>query len=131
MLPGRIAIGATYFANKITNLIDINDTATSYVNIGLARTFGLESFMSLTPWDGFSVRADYTYTIAKDETTQIDLLRRPRDKFSISATLQATPALLLSATFIYTGPWVDTNRAGTATKSPRERLHALQSCRNL
>lgn len=115
LLPGRISIGATYFANKITNLIDINDTATSYVNIGQARTFGLESFMSLTPWDGFSVRADYTYTVAKDATTQLDLLRRPRDKFSISATLQATTALLLSATFIYTGPWVDTNRAGTAT----------------
>jgi vitamin B12 transporter len=114
LLPGRLAIGATYFANKITNLIDINDTATSYVNIGQARTSGLESFMSLTPWDGFSVRTDYTYTLAKNEVTQLDLLRRPRDKFSISATLQATPVLLLSATFIYTGPWLDTNRAGTA-----------------
>jgi TonB dependent receptor len=105
LLPGRISVGATYFANKITNLIDCNDTFTSYVNIGEARTFGLESFMSLTPWDGFSVRADYTYTVAKDELTQLDLLRRPRDKFSISATLQATPTLLLSATFVYTGPW--------------------------
>ncbi len=42
-------------------------------------------------------------------------MRRPRDKFSISATLQATPALLLSATFIYTGPWFDVNRSGSAT----------------
>ena len=115
LLPDRIAVGATYFANKINNLIDINDTATSYVNIGLARTSGLESFISFTPWDRFSVRADYTYTIAKDEITQLDLLRRPRDKFSLSATLQATPALLLSATFVYTGPWFDTNRSGTAT----------------
>lgn len=115
LLPDRISLGATYFANNIKNLIDINDTATSYVNIGRARTFGLESFMSLSPWSGFSVRADYTYTVAKDELTQLDLLRRPRDKFSLSATLQATPALLLSATFIYTGPWADTNRAGTAT----------------
>ena len=131
MLPGRIAIGTTYFTNKITNLIDINDTATSYVNIGLARTFGLESFVSLTPWDGFSVRADYTYTIAKDETTQSDLLRRPRDKFSMSVTLQATAALLLSATFIYTGPWLDTNRAGTATNLTRKWLYAAQSCYNL
>jgi vitamin B12 transporter len=71
--------------------------------------------MSLTPWDGFSVRADYTNTVAKDEITQLDLLRRPRDKLSLSTTLQATPALLLSATFAYTGPWLDTNRSGTAT----------------
>ena len=115
LLPGRISIGATYFANKITDLININDTFTSYVNIGEARTSELESFVSLTPWDGFNIRADYTYTVAKDETTQLDLLRRPRDKFSISATLQATPALLLSATFVYTGPWADVNCAGTAT----------------
>ena len=115
LLPGRISIGATYFANKIKNLIDFNDTFTSYANIGQARTYGLESFMSLSPWDGFTVRADYTYTVAKNEITQLDLLRRPRDKFSISATLQATPALLLSATLIYTGPWADANRAGTAT----------------
>ncbi len=115
LLPDRISLGATYFANNIKNLIDINDTATSYVNIGRARTFGLESFISLSPWNGFSVRADYTYTVAKDELTQLDLLRRPRDKLSLSATLQATPALLLSATFTYTGRWADTNRAGTAT----------------
>ena len=53
--------------------------------------------------------------MAKDEVTQLDLLRRPRDKLSLSATLQATSALLLTATFVYTGPWADANRAGTAT----------------
>ncbi|SFK34464.1 TonB-dependent receptor plug domain-containing protein [Methylocapsa palsarum] len=115
LLPDRISFGATYFANNIKNLININNTFTSYANIGQARTSGLESFLSLSPWNGFTFRADYTYTVAKNEITQIDLLRRPRDKLSLSATLQATPALLLSATFVYTGPWVDTNRAGTAT----------------
>jgi vitamin B12 transporter len=58
------------------------------------------------------VRADYTYTIAKNEITQQDLLRRPRDKVSLSATLQATPALLLSATLVYVGPWRDIDRDG-------------------
>ncbi len=115
LLPDRISFGATYFANNIKNLIDVNDTYTSYVNVGRARTFGLESFLSLSPWSGFSIRTDYTYTVAKDEVTQLNLLRRPRDKLSLSATLQATPALLLTATFTYVGPWTDTNRAGTAT----------------
>jgi vitamin B12 transporter len=112
LLPGSIAVGATYFANILSNLIDFNDTFTSYVNIGSARTYGLESFVSFVPWEGFSLRADYTYTIAKNETTQQDLLRRPRDKLSLSATLQATPALLLSATLVYVGPWRDVDRAG-------------------
>jgi vitamin B12 transporter len=113
LADGHVAIGATYFANRIANLIDFNDTFTSTTNIGMARTYGLESFLSLVPWDGFSVRADYTYTIAKNELTQQDLLRRPRDKVSLSATLQATPALLLSATMVYVGPWRDIDRDGT------------------
>lgn len=112
LAEGHVAVGATYFANRIANLIDINDTFTSFTNIGMARTYGLESFMSLAPWGGFSIRADYTYTIAKNEITQQDLLRRPRDKVSISATLQATPALLLSATLVYVGPWRDVDRDG-------------------
>jgi vitamin B12 transporter len=116
--PNRITMGATYFANKLTNLIDFNETFTSYVNIARARTFGLETFLTLSPWDGFSVRADYTYTVAKNETTQLDLLRRPRDKLSLTATLQATPSLLLSATLVSVGPWKDVNRAGSLTNLP-------------
>ena len=38
LLPDRISFGATYFANNIKNLIDVNDTYTSYVNVGRART---------------------------------------------------------------------------------------------
>jgi vitamin B12 transporter len=113
LADGHAAVGATYFANTISNLIDVNETVTSYTNIGMARTYGLETFMSLVPWENFSVRADYTYTIAKNEITQQDLLRRPRDKVSLSATLQATPQLLLSAMLVYVGPWRDVNRDGT------------------
>ncbi len=112
LAEGHAAVGTTAFLNRIENLIDINDTFTSTTNIGMARTYGLESFMSILPWDGFSVRADYTYTIAKNEITQQDLLRRPRDKVSLSATLQATPALLLSAALVYVGPWRDVDRDG-------------------
>jgi vitamin B12 transporter len=115
LAEGHGAVGATYFANRIANLIDIDDTFTSYTNIGMARTYGLESFMSLVPFDGFSVRADYTYTIAKNEITQQDLLRRPRDKVSLSATLQVTPQLLLSATLVSVGPWHDIDRSGART----------------
>ena len=47
------------------------------------------------------------------------LLRRPRDKLSLSVTLQASAALLLSATFIYMGPWLDTKSGGDGNKSAR------------
>ncbi len=73
LLPDRITIGGTYFSNNIKDLIDTNNTGTQNINIARAKTFGVETFMSFIPWNGFSIRADYTYTVAKDETTQLDL----------------------------------------------------------
>ena len=113
LLPNRVSVGATWFHNDFWNLIDFNDTFTSYANIGRATTQGLESFMALSPFDGLNFRADYTYTVATNDVTELYLLRRPKDKLSFQATWQATPALLLSATFTYVGAWRDVNRSGT------------------
>src|ERR1700692_424788 len=43
-----------------------------------------------------NLRADYTYTVAKDDTTDEELLRRPKNKGSISAAWTATNRLTLS-----------------------------------
>jgi len=108
-----LQFGATYFHNDIRNLIDINATATSYVNIGRATTYGAESFLAYRPLDQLSFRADYTYTYAEDDVLHQELLRRPKHKASLTATWQVTAAASLSATALYTGAWVDVNRAGT------------------
>ena len=59
------------------------------------------------------VRADYTYTLATDDATDEELLRRPKVKSSVMATWQASDALSLSATLLYVGPWIDANRSFT------------------
>ncbi|MGO9133713.1 MAG: TonB-dependent receptor plug domain-containing protein, partial [Methylovirgula sp.] len=112
----RLEFGATYFHNDIKNLIEINDSYTSYVNIGRATTQGAESFIALRPWTPLTLRGDYTYTAAFDDIAQQELLRRPKHKASLSAIWQATPKAQLSATVIYVGPWFDSNRDGTATE---------------
>ena len=50
MFAKRVEFGATYFHNNINNLITINDAGTSYVNIGKATTYGVESFVAYAPW---------------------------------------------------------------------------------
>jgi vitamin B12 transporter len=117
LLAKRMSFGATYFHNDIRDLIDINSTGTSYTNIGEATTYGVESFVSYKPWDPLTLRADYTYTVARDDILDTELLRRPKNKASLNAGWQATPKLLLSATVLYVGSWVDVNRAGTAPAS--------------
>lgn len=114
-LAKRVQFGATYFHNNIDNLITINETATSYENVGKAPAYGVESFAAYTPWEPLTLRADYTFLIAKDDILDQELLRRPKNKASLNMAWHVTEAAVLSATLLYVGPWVDVNRAGTVS----------------
>jgi vitamin B12 transporter len=80
-----IRFGATYYQNNIKDLIDINETGTSFTNIGRAKTYGCEAFSAFTITPELNFRLDYTFTIARDEITGLELLRRPRNKLSMQA----------------------------------------------
>lgn len=109
----RVTVGATYFHNEIKNLINFNDTFTTLINVGYATTYGVESFVSYKPWDVLSLRADCTYTVARNDVTGTALTRRPKHKASLNASWQVTERASLSATVLYVGPWIDSNRSGT------------------
>jgi vitamin B12 transporter len=111
LVEDRVRFGATYFHNEITNLITTNATFTSLENIGRATTYGTEVFASLTITDRFKLRADYTYTVATDDTTDLELLRRPKHRASLNATWRPIDRLSLSTTMIYVGSQVDGNRS--------------------
>jgi vitamin B12 transporter len=110
LLDRRVQFGATWFQNDIQNLIATNAARNSYANIGKAETKGVESFAALQISEQLRVRADYTFTLAKDEVARQELLRRPRHKASGTVTWTPMDKLSLSATLIYVGPWVDGNR---------------------
>ncbi len=113
LFAGKASFGATYFHNNIHNLIEIVTNAAfvgTYANVDQATTEGAESFVSIHPWEPLTLRADYTYTYAEDDTMDEPLLRRPRNKASVSGIWQATSRAQLSATVIYVGPWYDNNR---------------------
>jgi vitamin B12 transporter len=111
----RVRFGSTYFHNSIANLIDSNATFTSYANVGLATTEGAENFVSARLTDHFQVRADYTLTRAVDAGTGIQLLRRPKEKWSTTATWMPIDPLTLSATLLHVSDWLDVTRAGSAS----------------
>jgi vitamin B12 transporter len=108
----RIRFGSTYFKNDITDLIDFNSTFTQNINIDNAITEGTESFVTLNIIDRVKVRADYTVTRAVDADTGLQLLRRPKDKFSITTIYNPIDPLTLSATVLRVSDWIDIDRAG-------------------
>jgi vitamin B12 transporter len=105
-----LSFGSTYFHNDIHNLIVTNTDQTSFANIGQATTWGFENFAELTLTDQLKLRADYTFTIAKDDIANQELLRRPKNKASLRADYLPLPKLNLSATLVYVGSWIDGNR---------------------
>lgn len=113
VLNKKVQFGSTYFHNDIRNLIAPNDTFTTDINVGRASTYGFESFIAYKPWKKLNLRADHTFTIAENDLTHTQLLRRPKNKASIEATWQATDAFTLSSSVLYNGTWRDDNRNAT------------------
>ena len=115
LLNDRVRFGSTYFHNSITNLINTNDTFTSYANVNLATTEGTENFVAARLTDRFAIRADYTFTRAIDASTGLQLLRRPTQKWSATATWTPIDPLTLSATLLHVSDWLDVSRDGTVS----------------
>ena len=103
-------IGAVYYHNNIDNLITTDATFTTYANIAKASTHGVEAFAAWQATPALNLRTDYTYTIAKDDTLNRELLRRPHHKLSFNTGWQATDRLFLSSTLLYVSSRIDGNR---------------------
>ena len=135
IMDDRFRFGATYFRNRIKNLIQ--QTApdaffnTTLENLGSAKTYGFEAFAQARVTDELTLRADYTYTVARNATPipftaaamqaevnrqiaegtpQPDLLRRPKRKASLQATWKPIDKLTLSATLTRVSSWIDGTR---------------------
>ena len=107
---GMVRIGATWFYNRIRDLIATDVTGTTYANVGRASTDGAEGFVAYQPVKQLILRLDYTHTEATDDLLHQELLRRPKHKGNLNATWQATDALLLNASVLAVSSWVDGNR---------------------
>jgi vitamin B12 transporter len=113
LFDDSLRFGMTYFRINIKDLITDSADFSTLTNVGRARTDGVESFVAYRPIPALTFRLDYTYTQATDETTQQELLRRPKNKESLNVNWQATNRLLLNATLLSVSTWVDTNRDGS------------------
>jgi len=107
-IGGRLVGGFTYFSNDYRNLIDFSFEE-GYINIGQARTRGIEIYAQFRPSDGLEIRAGYTRLEAKDLDSGTDLPRRPKDKLSTSLNCDISKKWALGLSIIHTGKRTDKN----------------------
>lgn len=105
---GRLLAGVTYFSSDYRNLIDFRFEA-GYVNIGKARTRGVEIYAEARPANDLELRAGYTGLEAKDLDSGADLLRRPKDKVSARLDYGFLKKWALHLDLVYVGKRPDKN----------------------
>lgn len=99
---GRVVVGLTWFENNFRGLVDF-DYMAGYVNIGRAKTKGLEAAAEGRPAEGLRLRASYTRLSARDTDAGTELFRRPRDKFSAEAGCRLLGRFDLAAEALWVG----------------------------
>jgi outer membrane cobalamin receptor len=92
----------TGFENRLTNLIDFDFTTFTNVNVGRARTRGLEARLGFKA-PRVRLFANATVLDAVDQTTGLPLLRRPGETASLRLSIPRQ-GWSLHLTGLYVGP---------------------------
>lgn len=111
-------VGATYYYNRLRNLITTAASGITYANIGRSHTDGVESFVTYSPAKSVTLRVDYTYTQATDDVLNQEVLRQPKHKGSFNAIWKPTDAVCVDATVLSVSAWIDGNRDFSIPRLP-------------
>jgi vitamin B12 transporter len=121
-----IHVGADCFDNDLTNLITYDSTTFKSINIGQARTYGVEGFLGFNGIQNLNLKGSYTYDNAQDLTNNRPLARRPQNKASGDVDYQ-WGALGLGTSLVYTGNSFDTDFFGNPVTLPSYFLVSLRA----
>ena len=106
LFSGTASVSASYYNNKYINMIDYDNAAFKYNNIGEATSEGVEIEAKITPVPNLYIKGFYTYIKTEDKTSNEELLRRPKHKFGISASTTFNK-LQFSLDMLYVGKRYD------------------------
>lgn len=109
---GRAMFSLTAFNSRYQNLIGFNPLLNAgiggYYNVGRAKTQGVEvSAKIIIVPETWRLRASYTYLLATDEITTLQLLRRPKHKGFVSLVYSGIPKLNAEARITFIGSRLD------------------------
>jgi vitamin B12 transporter len=101
LFEDRLVVSATGFFNDFEDLIDFQRTR--FENIAEAQTYGVEVTASAFPTDWLSVDVSYTFLETENQTTGLELRRRPQHSFTAVFDVQPMEDLVLVGEVRYVG----------------------------
>lgn len=109
-LDGRVVLSGTAFWSRYRNLIDFTCAGFScvYYNVGRAEISGVEASAKYNLLPGqWLVKGSYTYLYGENLDTNSELLRRPRNRGSLSAVYTGIPNTEIEAQLYLVGSQLD------------------------
>jgi vitamin B12 transporter len=103
---GRLNVGATYFRTYYKNLVKYPPPTYTPVNVATALAKGIEATAEIKAQKS-RIQAAYTHTGTRDDATNDQLLRRPRNKASLAFIFQPEVGAELRADYRYVGERLD------------------------
>ncbi len=104
---GRFKLQATYFDQKIDDLIAFDLAAFTFVNVQEFSSKGVEISTNAKIADWLSVFAAYTYVDAVNLSTTLAAGNQPKHRFNVELDMRPTPKLTLSASINVNGSEID------------------------
>ena len=104
----NFSIGTTFFYNKYSDMFGFDYVTFKTINIKQAVTKGLEVCIETKPMDELSLKANYTFTDARDtspDSPDFDkkLLRRPESKLGFYTSYSFIPKANINAEVVWVG----------------------------
>lgn len=84
LVPGFVSLSATAFHNHFDQMIGFDLNTFRFANFVKVNTSGFEFETLYQPTHSLTFRAAYTYLTTKDQTTGLELLRRPKNSGSLN-----------------------------------------------
>ncbi len=104
---GRVRLGATYFQNRIKNLILFVSDPVTFLgrpeNVARAKVQGTEVTLSARPFQSLILSAAYTLMNTEDEETGAELPRRPRKRAGGTVSVLPMRAMRVDVDLRYVG----------------------------
>lgn len=96
-------LSVLYFDQRLKDLINFNAGFDTLENVDRARIQGVELGITLRPATWLDLRAAWTITDARDESTDQRLARRPEHVVAVSARIAPMPRLVIAPEVLFTG----------------------------